>query len=160
MLQFLRTGGSLTLSFVAGEHHQVVFGCVRAAGQRELQSELVEEAEAGHGRVGREGRVAKLVVAAEARTGDVDGCDTNTQTHTVMYLPPPAWGDRRETRGSDLSPVPPLAKRWHCCYTFPPPAPPRARPSPPPHPTPPLWTLLHDDLFSNTITTSLLFCLH
>lgn len=72
----------LTLSLVAGKHHQVVFGCRRAAGQRELQPELVVEAEAGQEGVGGEGRVAELVVSAEPRSGDVDGCGTNeTRVH-------------------------------------------------------------------------------
>lgn len=71
----------LTSSFMAGEQHQVVSHSGGVVGQRELQLELVEEAEAGDGGEGHKGRVTKLVAAAESGTGYVDGCRRREETH-------------------------------------------------------------------------------
>lgn len=67
------------MSFVPGEQDQVVFRRRRMIGERELQLELVEEAEAGDGGVSHEGGVTELVGAAEPGAGYVDGCKIRTQ---------------------------------------------------------------------------------
>lgn len=66
---------------MAGEQHQVVSHSGGVVGKRELQLELVEEAEAGDGGIGHKGRVTKLIAATESGTGDVDGCRRREETH-------------------------------------------------------------------------------
>lgn len=109
--------------------------------------------------MGGEGRVAKFVVSAEPGTGDVDGCDTN---NTRVFMSSLCWNcaccvSRRDERTGVIyrlfrqSPkdgtvatyfrVLGLAEQNLAL-------------------SPLLWTLLHDDLFSNTITASVLFYFH
>ena len=71
-------GAELTLSFTPSEQDQIVFHGRRVVGERELQLELVEEAEARDRGVGHEGGVAKRVASAEPGSSHVDGCEENT----------------------------------------------------------------------------------
>lgn len=124
------------MSFVSSEQDQVVFHSRRVIGECELELELVEQTEAGDGGVGHKGRVAKLIASAESGTSDTDGCNTNIPVKFSGILQDSA---RRNTADQKMALAPHSTSTPSCCEVF--------------------WMLL-DDLFSNTITSSVPFLFH
>lgn len=111
----------LTLSFMSGKQHQIVFDGGRVVRKGELQLELVEGAEAGDGGVSHEGGVAELVAPAEPGTGYIDGCKTKhihklgDCMHCIYGLAAVDFALCAGIKRSDSSSASQAAKRWHYC---------------------------------------------
>lgn len=158
------SSSELTLSFMPSEQHQVVFHSRWIVGKRELQLELVVEAEARDGGISHKGSVTELIASTEPGASYVDACKTNAVTITFSsYLcsnvTSVGWcgclcgvilfelGENRSRFIIPLAEHQKMALLLHIThqgqgkyFLF--------------------WVLLHDDLFSNTITSSALFYFH